>query len=261
MTEASSPSSELPLAIWPCAQHDSSDRRDERRRDLARRTIEVYSDPGDLVVDPACGSGTAIVEAIRLDRDAIGIEADRGRAGLARANLRHVCHRSAAGRAEVVVGTPSELPRLLAAEGARVLCRHSRSNVAQLAYGSVDLVLTSTTEPRRMRRAQLVELCRESARVVKPGGFVVIVTRDQPGRPNRAAETVSIAEEVGLHFWQHAVALLAPVRDGELAVDARWRATAGLHRICHEDVLVFRRPAVAAVASTPVEARCAEAAR
>ena len=33
---------------------------------LARRAIETYSDPGDLVLDPMCGIGTTLVEAIHL---------------------------------------------------------------------------------------------------------------------------------------------------------------------------------------------------
>jgi DNA modification methylase len=39
---------------------------------VARQAIAAYSQPGDLVVDPMCGIGTTLVEAIRLGRDAIG---------------------------------------------------------------------------------------------------------------------------------------------------------------------------------------------
>lgn len=41
---------------------------------LARRAIETYSDPGDLVVDPMCGIGTTLVEAADLGRRAAGVE-------------------------------------------------------------------------------------------------------------------------------------------------------------------------------------------
>ena len=36
---------------------------------IARALIENYTEPGDLVVDPTCGSGTTAVEALLLDRE------------------------------------------------------------------------------------------------------------------------------------------------------------------------------------------------
>jgi hypothetical protein len=39
---------------------------------LPQKLIELLSEPGDLVADPFCGSGTALVEATRLGRHAIG---------------------------------------------------------------------------------------------------------------------------------------------------------------------------------------------
>ena len=38
--------------------------------------IEAFSSPGDTVLDPFCGSGTALVEALRLGRHAIGVDAN-----------------------------------------------------------------------------------------------------------------------------------------------------------------------------------------
>lgn len=43
---------------------------------VARALIEKFSSPGDLVLDPFCGSGTLLVEAIPLARQAIGIDVD-----------------------------------------------------------------------------------------------------------------------------------------------------------------------------------------
>lgn len=41
---------------------------------LLHRLIEAASNPGDLVLDPFCGSGTTLVAAKRLERDWIGID-------------------------------------------------------------------------------------------------------------------------------------------------------------------------------------------
>lgn len=36
--------------------------------------ISRFTDPGDWILDPFCGSGTSIIEAMRLSRNAVGIE-------------------------------------------------------------------------------------------------------------------------------------------------------------------------------------------
>ena len=41
---------------------------------LPARLIEILSEPGDTILDPFCGSGTTLVEALRLDRGAVGVD-------------------------------------------------------------------------------------------------------------------------------------------------------------------------------------------
>jgi DNA modification methylase len=41
---------------------------------IPRHLIEIFSEPGDKVLDPFCGSGTTLVEAILHDRDTVGID-------------------------------------------------------------------------------------------------------------------------------------------------------------------------------------------
>ena len=42
----------------------------------ARRIVEAFSQPGDTVLDPFCGSGTVLVEARLLGRGAVGVDAN-----------------------------------------------------------------------------------------------------------------------------------------------------------------------------------------
>ena len=117
--------------------------------ELARRAISAYSDLGDLVVDPMCGIGTTLVEAIHLGRNAFGIELEPRWASLATANLAHAREQGATGNAGVFVGDASELPRLLTRNARQLLrssgrhAKTSESKVARLGAGSVDLILTS----------------------------------------------------------------------------------------------------------------------
>ena len=43
---------------------------------VARKLIEEFSDRGDLILDPFCGSGTLLVEAVQSGRNSIGLDID-----------------------------------------------------------------------------------------------------------------------------------------------------------------------------------------
>lgn len=44
---------------------------------LLERLIQTFTDPGDVVIDPCCGSGSALRAARNLGRNAFGFEIDR----------------------------------------------------------------------------------------------------------------------------------------------------------------------------------------
>jgi SAM-dependent methyltransferase len=54
----------------------------------ARRLVEAFSRPGDRVLDPFCGSGTALVEARLAGRAALGVDANPLAVRLARLKVR-----------------------------------------------------------------------------------------------------------------------------------------------------------------------------
>jgi SAM-dependent methyltransferase len=220
--------STLALAVWPTPtrrQHRylaASSGQHPIPPELAARAILAYSDAGNLVVDPSCGIGTVLVEAIRLGRRAIGVEADRAKAALAIANISHARQQGAAGRAAVLEGNPQQLPRLLPDAGS-ILNTPGASRVRRHPAGSVQLLLTRApaTPNEALLRAWLT--------VLVPGGFLLLV-HDQHGGRNRPglAGVVTDCEEAGLEYWQHVIA----TRSDPQARDA----------LLHLDVLAFRKP-------------------
>lgn len=44
---------------------------------VLKKLIEIFTDPGDVVIDPCCGSGTTLRAAVELGRSTFGFEIDR----------------------------------------------------------------------------------------------------------------------------------------------------------------------------------------
>lgn len=59
----------------------------EKPLDLMKWCIELVTNPGDLILDPFCGSGTTGVACVQTGRRFIGIEIDEGYANIARERI------------------------------------------------------------------------------------------------------------------------------------------------------------------------------
>ncbi len=244
---------------------------------LARRAIETYSDPGDLVLDPMCGIGTTLVEAIHAGRQAIGVELEPRWAKLARANIEHAHHEGASSPAHVIESDARQLPRLLTTQSDKVvdLILTSPPYACQVADVSTENLVSGVGPIRREDTsnyshdrsnlghargdaylAAMAEVYEACAAVLKPGGFLVLVTKDMRSGGalhNLSGDTITLCERLGLRYWQRIIGLLATVRDSEIVMrpslwqmlTVRRARTRGerTHVVAHEDVLVFRKPA------------------
>lgn len=83
---------------------------------LARQAITTYTDPDDLVLDPICGSGDILVEAVRAGRMAIGVEHEPYWVDMARTRIEWATDSGRGGFAAVVNGNIETLVRMLADE-------------------------------------------------------------------------------------------------------------------------------------------------
>jgi hypothetical protein len=239
---------------------------------VAAYAIAHYSRPGDLVLDPMCGIGTTLVEAVHAGRRAVGVEYEPHWVDVSRANLElarehgveheaRVFHGDARhlaallppdylGQAALVVTSPPYGPsthgQVAVAPGAGVQKYHhlygntlDRGNLANIGHHRL---LTGFT---RILTALVPFL--------KPGGHVAITIR--PWREH--AELIDLPSQIlacGLHAGlvpvERCVALLARAAERDLVARGsffqrdfiRKQREAGLplHLIAHEDVMVFR---------------------
>jgi modification methylase len=273
---------ELPLSVWPTAQRTARAQRAGRYLEvsgvhpakmlpaIAARAVATYTQPGDYVVDPMCGVGTTLVEAVHQGRDAIGIEYEPRWAELAEANLTLARTQGATGHGEVICGDGRSIASL----------------IDPAVHGLVALVLTSppygpslhgrvtatpgrgvrkahdrySTDPANLAHVGLAglldamrTLLHGAAQVIRPNGVVAMTVRpwwrdgqliDLPGA------LVGVGEEAGLVLFERNVALLAALREDDLVPRSSFFALEQVRKArkrgvarsvtAHEDLLTFR---------------------
>lgn len=277
---------ELPVSVWTTAQTSPAAQRKGRYVPastahpakmlpaVAAYAIGHYTQPGDLVLDPMCGIGTTLVEAVHAGRRAVGIEyephwVDVSRANLALAHNAGVEHEGRVfhgdarqlaallppeylGQAALVVTSPPYGPsthgQVAVAPGQGVQKYHHR-------YGNtLDRGNLANIGHHRLL-AGFTRILAGLVPYLKPGGHIAITIR--PWREH--AELIDLPSQIlacGVHAGlipvERCVALLARAAEQDLVARGsffqrdfiRKQREAGLplHLIAHEDVMVFRTP-------------------
>ena len=274
----------LPLSVWPTAQQPAASQRAGRYVPgstahpakmlpaIARQAISAYSHPGDLVLDPMCGIGTTMVEAIHLGRTAIGVELEPRWAALASANVAHARRHGAPGRAGVITGDARQLPDLvdpdLTRQVALVLTSppYGRSLHGQVAArpgrGVAKFDDTYSADPANLGRVNqptllkaLQQILANCQHLLAPDGLLVLTARPYRHRDHLVdlpGQLTQVAEATGLLLYERNAALLVGLRQDRLVPrpsffqlhQVRKARAHGLplRIIAHEDVLVFRQP-------------------
>ncbi|MGH2867856.1 MAG: TRM11 family SAM-dependent methyltransferase, partial [Solirubrobacteraceae bacterium] len=239
--------SAAPLSVWPCAQQPSRLQRRDRYvpesvahpgkmlPEIARRAISAYSAPGDVVLDPMCGIGTSLVEAVHLGRNAFGIEYESRWAELAEANLALAEAFGATGSGAIRQGDAREMGSLVPASmRGRIALVLMSPPYGSSVHGQVrvragevlkhdDRYSRDTSNLAHVGEVELLHAVRDifaaAAHLLRPGGMVVVTARpwrrdgtlvDFPGAVLRAAEAA------GLVPMQRLVALLAALHDDRI---------------------------------------------
>ncbi|MFD9735689.1 DNA methylase [Umezawaea sp. NPDC059074] len=216
---------------------------------VAAHAIATYTGCGDLVVDPDCGTGTVLVEALRAGRHALGLTANPPWWTTARANV------TAAKREGALC------------DGSVLDLRPTMSTAIQTAglVARVDLLLTALRvvegpagSPTRSPESAIHDLATTlnyCAPMLRTGGHVVVVTRPQRYPDGSLVELATrltdAATSVGLVLVDCCVALSAGLRANRLVTRASFserrtaartrNTTAPVALAAHHEVFVFRR--------------------
>jgi DNA modification methylase len=146
---------------------------------LAEALIRRHCPAGGLVLDPFCGSGTTLVEAVGLGRDAVGCDISGFNALLAREKTReHDAVQIAAGLEETLAraelrlaekgepaGVPAHLAEWYGEDARRELLAYRRAIEPGTAWaGLASLVLTRAARSARLVRHDALDAAREPVR-------------------------------------------------------------------------------------------------
>lgn len=264
--------SPAPGSVWLTGQRDHDTQLDDggyvdaTRLDadhipaaVAAHAIALYTAPGAVVVDPDCGAGTTLVEALRMGRHAVGITSDRRAWDTARANLTTIKRAGAVTDGMVLDDTatltPDPWPDPRPARPA-----DWPNHLAGLA-GRADLVLTTAARLAQRRGpdcdpvSDLAAVLSRTQKLLRADGHAVLVVphvRRDGELLDRAGDIVTLTRAAGLIPVDRCVALLAELRGQRVitrASLAQRRAVARHHQatgrpiglIAHHDVLVFQR--------------------
>ncbi|MFF0492901.1 TRM11 family SAM-dependent methyltransferase [Nocardia sp. NPDC004068] len=285
-TEALSITS-VPVSVWATGQATPAVQRRGRRYHpdsvkhpakmlpaIVTHAVTTYTAPGDLVLDPMCGIGTTLVEALHTGRRAIGVEYEPRWADLARANIGLAREAGIDLDAAVYTGDARKLPALLPDSlRGRVRLVITSPPYGDSVHGHVrirpghqvhkfDHRYGSTLDRGNLANVGLGRLLSGFTRILggaadylAPGGHVVITAR--PWRQhaelvNLPAHLITCGTLAGLVPVERCVALLGRLADGDLVARSSFfqrdfiikNRAAGLpmHLIAHEDVIVLRKP-------------------
>lgn len=238
---------------------------------IAATVIDAFTRPGDLVIDPMCGIGTTLVEAIHLGRDAAGMEYEPDFVHLTLNNLRRAHAQGATGTPQVACGDARNIATIyrdLRGKATLVLTsppygshthghiRSSRDNGGGKISKSNHRYSTNRGNLAHQPLPGLLDgfgrILAGSAELLRPGGIIAITVRpirvkgellDLPGL------AIDTAQRHGLNLTGRYVALLAGLHNGTLVNRASFFQMLQTRRArergipacaaAHEDLLIF----------------------
>lgn len=242
------------LSVWSTGQHGRTEQLRGRGYTPGTQTdtdlippaivahaITTYTRPGDLVVDPDCGAGTVLVEALRAGRHALGLTNSRWWT-IARANIT-AAKKAGAWRDGSVLDAPPEMLATVHAAG---------------LVGRVGLLLTTLRTAPDERASgpvvidELAATLAYSEPLVRAAGHVVVVVRPRRhgALVDLTTKLIAAAMSAGLVPVERCIALTAGLRGSRLItraslaerrVAARARASGTpIALTTHHEVLVFQ---------------------
>ena len=212
---------------------------------IPRNLILKYTHKGDWVLDPMMGSGTTLVEAKLLERNAIGIDINLNAVMIARDRLNFSQQSLSTGSKEQAIKT----------------YLGDAKNLNKISNDSIDLIAThppyaniiSYSKKERIEGdisgvpfpeyiTEMEEVAKEAFRVLKPGKFCAILIGDTRKHKHYVPIShyiLNIFLKVGFILAEEIIKIQWKTKSGR----EKWRGrNYDFYLISHEHIYVFRKP-------------------
>jgi DNA modification methylase len=221
------------------ATHNSSYRGNFAPQ-IARNIIEMYSKKGDSILDPMVGSGTTLIEAKLLARNALGMDINPEAVKLAEEALKFKHQPSS--KQTVKVGNAQDLSFLKDDSFDLVLTHPPYMNIIKYSDGKIAEDLSNIGSPPKFCD-EMEKIAKELLRVLKPDKYCAILIGDT----RRGRHYVPLAFHVMTRFLNAGFVLKEDIikvqHNCKFTNRWAWKAKRDkFYLIMHEHLFVFRKP-------------------
>jgi len=223
------------------ATHNSSYRGNFAPQ-VPRNLIEMYSQPGEAILDPMVGAGTTLVEAKLLGRNALGIDINPDVVKIANVALEF--KHTPISRQKVQVGDARNLSFLKDNSIDLIITHPPYMNIIKYSDGKIAADLSNIGSlPKFCDEIEIV--ASQLFRVLKPDKFCAILIGDT----RKGKHFVPLAFNVMQRFLKIGFVLKEDIIkiQHNCSTTGRWKSKALKDRfylIMHEHLFVFRKPVI-----------------
>jgi DNA modification methylase len=207
---------------------------------IARNLILNYSEEGETILDPMVGSGTTLIEAKLLHRNAIGIDINKEAISLTEKALAFDYNTKS--KQTVEIGDARDLSLFADNQFDLIITHPPYLNIVKYSDGQNKNDLSSISSlPKFLKEMEKVAL--ELFRVLKPNRYCAILIGDT----RKAQHYVPISYNVLQLFLDAGFALKEEIIKAQhnCIYSKRWEIKAKQYKfylIMHEHLFVFRKP-------------------
>lgn len=207
---------------------------------IARNIIEMYSEPGDNVLDQMVGAGTTLIEAKLLDRNALGVDINPHAVELANQALKFEFANTT--KQKAVAGDARNLVMIKSDSVDLILTHPPYLNIVKYSDGAIEEDISNIANVDKFC-AEMEAVASEAYRVLKPDHFCAILIGDT----RKARHYVPLSHFVMQRFLNVGFALREEIIKAQhnCVHSKRWESRAKqmkFYLIMHEHLFVFRKP-------------------